>query len=229
MTNSKNAPRIVFGLALLVVGGLFLAANLTDFDFALADWWPGIIIALGLVSVLQGPASRLWGFGSIIVGVALLLNTLDIVSWDIGRYWPVLLLIIGGLIIFGGMHHRRGVSASAGASGISENPDLEVSCVFGGSEQQVTSQNFRGGRVSATFGGANIDMRRAALAKGEAVLYVTTLFGGIELHVPDDWAVNVQTSNMFGGASDKRAKPADPKERLTITGSCTFGGITIKS
>ena len=229
MTNSENAPRVVFGLALIVVGGLFLAANLTDFDFSLADWWPGAIIAIGLVSVLQGSASRLWGFGSIIVGAALLLNTLDIVSWDIGQYWPVLLLIIGVLIILGGMLHRRGVAASADASGISENPDLDISCVFGGSEQQVTSQNFRGGRISATFGGANIDMRRAALANGEAVLNVSTLFGGVEFHVPNDWAVNVQTSNMFGGANDKRVKPADPKERLTITGSCTFGGITITS
>ena len=227
MTNSENAPRIVFGLALLVVGGLSLAANLTDFNFSLADWWPGIIIAIGLVSVLQGSASRLWGFGSIIVGAALLLNTLGIVSWDIGQYWPVLLIIIGVLTIFGGMHYRRGVGADA--SGISENPDLDVSCVFGGSDQQVTSRNFRGGRISATFGGANIDMRRAALTDGEAVLHVTTLFGGVELHVPDDWAVNVQTSNMFAGANDERTKPTDPKERLTITGSCTFGGVSIKS
>ena len=86
----------------------------------------------------------------------------------------------------------------------------------------------RSGKVSATFGSAEIDLRGAALAGGGATLHVEAVFGSAELLAPADWAVNVQASELFGSVEVKRQEPALPAGTLTLTGSCTFGSITVR-
>ncbi len=106
---------------------------------------------------------------------------------------------------------------------------IKVISLFGGSENQIASQQFRGGRVYAVFGSIDIDLRRATIADEGATINIISSFGSVKLIVPEDWAVNAQTRAVFGGVASKRVAPTSPVGQLTLTGLCLFGGVEIRS
>ena len=212
------------GFALIALGVFFLMPLVTSFDFSIGTWWPVILVIMGIGSLRK---NVVWGgLITIAIGAALLLNNLDIFTFNVWLLWPVVLIVVGASIVLGYTRRPR-FESPAGTTGTYD--DLNVTCLFSGAERRIASQSFRGGQVSATFGGASIDLRSAALADGAATICVNSMFGGVDIRVPDDWAVNVQVSATFGGTETKRPEPADPKATLTVTGSCLFGGVSIKS
>ena len=212
--------RVFVGLLLLALGGVFLAENLTDWDFDWGEWWPVILIILGVVSL---PSSRWSGVVLILVGAVFLVDNLDLLDVNIGDFWPVALIAVGLWVLFGGIGRRRRV----GRSSDSTADDLDVSCAFGTVERRVTSKSFRGGKVSVMFGSADVDLRDAGLQGGSATLHVEVLFGSAEIRVPDDWAVEVRADANLSSIEANRRAPAEPSATLVLTGSCTFGGITV--
>jgi predicted membrane protein len=110
---------------------------------------------------------------------------------------------------------------------------LDAWALFGGAERLVTSEQFKGGKATALFGGIDIDLRQAGMADGEHSLDLTVLFGGIDVWVPRDWDVWVTGSPIFGGIDDKRvtsrAAEITSKGRLHINAFVMFGGIDIKN
>ena len=218
-----SSQSTLVGVALMALGVLFLLPVVTGIELSIGKWWPLIIMLGGMFAFSRGAPWH--GLTAIGIAAFLLLSNLDIVNVDIWQFWPVLLLVAGASILFG--HARRARPQEGFTSETSD--DLNLACFFSGSEQRIDSQTFRGGRVTAMFGGADIDLRSAAIADGAATIDVSAVFGGVEIRVPDNWAVNVQASTTFGGVETKRSGPADPKAKLTITGSCLFGGIEIRS
>ncbi len=228
MRSTIGWPRIFAGVLLVVLGAGFLLQNVTDFDIAWGELWPVILIILGVASL---PSSRWLGALLFLLGAAFLVDNLDIVDVDIEDYlWPVALVAVGLFILFGGRSRwrRRARWTPDQRSTESSLDELDTSCIFGGIQHQVTSQSFKGGRVSAVFGSAEIDLRGAALADNAATLHIETVLGSAELIVPDDWAVNVQTSETLGSVEFRRPQPSAPTATLTLTGSCTLGSITVR-
>lgn len=112
-----------------------------------------------------------------------------------------------------------------------ENPSdyAEYWSTFGDQNVDYSGKEFKGCRVDAVFGGADIDLRKAKIMN-EAILRVSSIFGGIIVYVPDDVKVEVSSTSIFGGVSDKRknAKNTEAKKTLYIEGSCVFGGVEIR-
>ncbi len=212
--------KVVVGVALIALGVFFLVDSLTDFSFPLSTWWPLFLIAFALYLLTQGAHVQ----ATIAGGVALLilLSNLNIVTIDLWALWPVLLIAIGACILF--RRSRRGKRGKAAAGA-----DLNVSCVFSEASHRIDSPQFRGGKVGALFGSADVDLRGAVLAEGAATIKADALFGSIKLQVPPDWAVDVRASATLGDVAAKRPAPADAEATLTVTGSCLFGGIEITS
>ncbi len=109
---------------------------------------------------------------------------------------------------------------------------VKITSIFGSSESQVSSRQVRGGRVFVLFGSAEVDLRDAALADGEAAVKIVALFGEVKVSVPDDWAVNVQTGAVLGRVDykpNRRGVLVSPTDQLTLNGFCSFGRIEIRS
>ena len=232
MRRTAGWHRSFAGILVVLLGVGFLLQNLTDFKI---DWgvvWPVVLILLGVVNL---PSARWLGVLLVVVGAVFLVDNLDVIDVDIGDFWPVVLVVVGLLILFGGRARWRRreprPSGPAGASSADEASTadvLDAAGLFGEVKRQVTSRNFQGGKVSATFGSAEIDLRGAALAGDGATIHVEAVFGSAELLAPADWAVNVQASELFGSVEVKRQQPSSPAGTLTLTGSCTFGSITVR-
>ena len=115
------------------------------------------------------------------------------------------------------------------ATGAAVEGELSVTSLVGGSQIQLNSQPFRGGKVRALLGGCEIDLRGATLSTDGAKLHVLIGLGGVTIRVPEDWAVNVRRTTILGSVSSERAQPASPAGELTVTGLTLVGGVDIRS
>ncbi len=223
----RLTPKMVLGLAIMVVGVLFTLDNLGVLhadDYL--QFWPVALILVGIIKLvdrgLSGPgcvSAALWILG----GTLLLLDSLDKVA--IGDWWPLFLVLIGGYIAWQAMlgpPRRRSSRDDSGET-------LSGFSVMGAVERASQSDNFRGGDLTAIMGACEIDLRKAKIASGEAVIDTFAFWGGIEIKVPEDWQVICQGLAVMGGYSCKASGPDDATQRLVITGLAIMGGVEIKN
>ena len=224
---NKQRGQFIVALVLIVLGVVFLLGNLDIIDVDIGDlittWWPLILISLGVTGLFQARTAPIGSIFLIFIGVVFLLITLDVADYDI--LWPIVIIAAGIWVLFQNRISRR----STAAADVGQD-SVNVSALFSGSVQRITSQSFQGGNVSATFGGVELDMRGARLAEN-SVLNINVFMGGVELRVPDEWLVNVNGSPVLGAIEYSRSQPAatDDAPTLTINASVTLGGLDIKS
>jgi hypothetical protein len=218
--------RLLLGLVVLGLGVLLLldAAGVVSSDRAIGDWWPVVIVAAGLLTLLERPPAVVRGLVVTAVGAVLLLLTtgvLDESAWD--YIWPAL-VIVAGLAILLHWSGRRIASATDGDV-------IRTTAVFGGSHPVSTSPAFRGASLTAIFGGVALDLRGARPAP-DASVNATAAFGGIDILVPRGWVLDIRSTPIFGGVDDKTEHPADPPAPgapvLHIDAVCVFGGVSVK-
>ena len=104
--------------------------------------------------------------------------------------------------------------------------------VFSGSERIITSNSFKGGKLTSIFGGTMLNLNKAGLDWGTNVLDVFVMFGGCDIRVPSDMNVKVKVTAIFGGFSDERKvindNEANEGKELIIKGLVLFGGGEVK-
>jgi predicted membrane protein len=239
-SNNQRMKKFAFGFVVVLAGALLLAFN---FDILPMDWkhiifsWQMLLIVLGVVSLI-GREGR--GPGLILVligGFFIMPEIFDFHISFVKVFWPVLLIIIGVTILFGrGNRHHRGWHRHWDDN---RQPDshlddgyLRQDNIFSGTKHRIIHTEFKGGKISNIFGGAEIDLTQATLAEGRNELIIECIFGGVTLIVPSDWKVIVEMSAILGGFQDKRSvvkEQPDSTRVLVIKGSAIFGGGEIKS
>lgn len=227
-----SGKTILLGGILILAGLLVLLANLDvlAFDFNLGDWWPLILIVLGVVHLVESRNPfDFSGLFLLLLGGVFLAAELDVLRWgDVWRWWPAVLILIGVSILF------RGKPAMLPGSVRSAAPTAEsclrVNNILAGSDRRVTSQEFKGGDVANVLGGVEIDLLEAKLAPGEWLLTVSSVLGGVDIRLPRDWRLEVQPTTMLGGVDDHtRQNPDAAGGKLIIRASALLGGVEIKN
>jgi len=224
-----NQGRIFLGILIIIIGLLFLLANLGKLDIGdiFSTYWPLILIFVGLWHLVAHDF-RDTGFGIIliVIGAFFMLVNWNIFGGSVWRYfWPFLIIGAGLWIIFKrGFKHHEGKVPSVKAK------DLDAFTIFSGMKRRFDSEEFRGGKATVLFGGIELDFTQAKLAEDKATLELTAVFGGIDIWVPNDWKVVVDSSSLFGGVEDKhRTVPSsEAKATLFVRATALFGGIEIK-
>ncbi len=219
---NKLQGRYLVGVALVFFGVLFLLDNYDILSFELPNFffeWEWILILIGLFILVTSKSKTV---GSVLVGVGLFNLFPDM--------WPLILVLFGIYLITRGNEFNRFRKKSVKES--DENYIDEVS-IFGGGSKIISSPNFKGGRITAVFGGSELTFINSKLAEGENVLDIFALFGGSSLIVPKDWNVILKVTPIFGGFADKRFKDPnevfDPEKVLIIKGLVIFGGGELKN
>jgi len=85
-------------------------------------------------------------------------------------------------------------------------------------------------RFKVVFGSAEIDLRGARIAGGEATVSLSAVFGSIEVFVPRNWQVLVEGSPVLGSIDSHKGTVPDAERTgtLRVLGSAVFGSIDIK-
>jgi len=227
---------IIFGGLILLVGILLLLDNLhlVEFKQDIWDFWPVVIILIGLSQLFNTASGRFSFFGLFLValGVLLLLNELGHLDFEIWTLWPVVVIIMGFHII---RHHIQGTGKGRGRHswmGGSREVDkdfINVSAILGGGEYTFSSKDLKGGKLTAIMGGGELDLRNCAFQSPQIHLDVFVLMGGYEIRVPKDWNVIARVTPLLGGIDNKTVKLNDSKKDLIITGTIFMGGFEIKN
>jgi predicted membrane protein len=220
----------VLGLLVVGMGVLFLLDNLDILNFRHAiGFWPLVFIVAGCAALFgNGPRSGNYMGGVLIaVGVLMILGRLGFfyISW--GTLWPLVMIALGGLVLFRSLGPGR-VARSAAVAGAGLDNVVDIVAVLGGFERRVSAQDFRGGEITAVMGGCALDLREASIVK-EAVINVFTIWGGINIKVPPDWTVVLNGTPLMGGFSEKTVRPPDGSKRLVITGYAIMGGVEVRN
>jgi hypothetical protein len=223
--------------------------------------WQFLLLVIGVFSLLTSE-NRRPGIVLIAIGTAFLLlrvlpsslpGIFDFFIDDSGLFWYAILIIIGLALIFrskrnfglGNKDGRRSRdtrniafgrgedSVEADSEAASSSVDyIDEIAIFGGGDKIVTSDNFRGGKITTVFGGADIILLHSKLAPGINQIEVFSIFGGWTLRVPPNWHVKNEVLAIFGGISDKRYLPEgaiqDNTRQLIVKGFVMFGGGEIK-
>ena len=229
MENQRSNKRAVLGLILVLVGIVLIVANFNLFPFGWKPFlfsWQALLILLGLFFLLSREA-KATGWILIFIGGFFIIPRLWHIpwGWDV-MFWPAILIGLGAILIARGVSKKR--------EDTDEGPDyIDDMSIFGGGDKILSSQNFKGGKLTAIFGGSKYNMMNAQLAKGRNVIDIFTVFGGCKFIIPQEWEVRVEVFAIFGGFSDKRNlrrdTPRDPSRELIIKGIAIFGGGDIVS
>jgi len=224
--------RVIIGV-ILVLAGLFLAIkntgifpdSLTHIIFS----WPMLLITIGVVMTL-GAAEKSAGVIVLAVGGFFLIPLVFRESFHMyNMFWPSIFVIIGIIFI---ATKRKGWNAVS-SKGMVGDDFIDYVNVFSGGERQIVSQNFRGGKVSAVFGGIELDLTKARLAPGRNELELACVFGGATIIVPEEWNVIIEVTPILGGFSDSRriapGRSFDTGSQLVLKGAVVFGGGEVKS
>jgi predicted membrane protein len=230
----------MWGLIIVLVGVALLLHHMGMIPFdPVARFWPLLLVVFGIMNLLTR-SGRFFGFLLILAGAFLQLNKLGITHLSFADLWPVALIAIGLLLMWGSLETRGFLQAKAKAlndfrekvAGATGGPPtmLNAVAIFGGCERRVAAQNFQGGRATAVFGGIELDFRDADM-EAEAILEINCIFGGVEIRVPESWHVHSRSLPVFGGFEDKTRQPTNPgkTKTLIVTGMIVFGGVEIKN
>jgi hypothetical protein len=237
-----STNRLLPAAVMIGIGVLFLLRNLHLLhNFNPFDFWPVILIVIGAVKLIEAPQSGsfvgpavLLGIGGLFLAANLGLLPVDSI-WDL---WPVALIGIGIFLLLERISWRDHISNHVrgqwpvGGQGTwsSGSSDLNLVAVFSGGKHKVTG-DFRGGVISAVFGGYEVDLRDATMQGNSVVLKADAVFGGVELKIPQDWLAVVQGAAIFGGYTDETRRPplTPDTKRLIVKGGAVFGGVVVKN
>ena len=225
------AERMVPAIVLIGIGALFLLNNLhIIYVREFIRYWPAILIAVGIVKLVDSSDGSGRAGGAVLVGVGavFLARSLGYLDVSVGDLWPLILIGVGLMMLFDRsslFQFGLNMNTAAGRS--------KESAVFSGGKRTITDQNFAGAKYDAVFGGFEVDLRNANIAADSAVLDLNAVFGGIEVKVPQSWSVVMKGTGVFGGFVDSTVQP-DPRiytspKKLIVKGGAVFGGVEVKN
>lgn len=227
---TSNRP--IIGVILVLTGLFLVLRNTGFFPSSISNIifsWPMLLVAIGLIITLGSGGSKTSGVIVMAVGAFFLIPHIFRDAFDVDMFWPSIFIIIGVIFIF----TKRNGWNSVSSTDVLGDEYIDYISIFSGGERQIVSENFRGGKISAVFGGMELDLTKAKLAPGSNVIEIACVFGGATLIVPDDWNISIQVTPILGGFNDTRkllpGRVVDTTKQLVIKGAVVFGGGEIKS
>jgi predicted membrane protein len=227
-TNIKDDKKIWLGLILIFIGILFLLNSFDFFNFSISRIifsWPFFFLIIGVFIVVKTNRKL---FGGILSGIGVIFLVPKIfpnIDYNSTIILAIILISLGLYIVFKGKDKER-IEIEL------QKDYIDDVAIFGGCEKVISSDNFRGGSITAVFGGSEINLGNCSLAEGTNVIDVLCIFGGTTIVVPRDWNVIINVTPIFGCFSNKMYKSPDisinPNKSLIITGLVIFGGGEIK-
>ncbi|MBP7731069.1 MAG: hypothetical protein KA114_05480 [Bacteroidales bacterium] len=230
---SVSQSRILAGVILVVAGLLMIMKNagfFTDFIDDVIFSWPMLLIVIGLLITVGSTENKVTGIIIMAVGAFFIIPVIFREAFHMyNMFWPSVFIIIGIILIFS----RRGINKPSGEIYETDEGYISIVYIFSGGERRIENSNFKGGKVTAVFGGGEINLVKSALAQGVNILEIVCVFGRVTIIVPDEWDIKIEVTPVLGGFRDGRELRAErisePEKKLIIRGAIVFGGGEVKS
>ena len=228
-----NLFRVILALVFVAFGLVALGNNLGwwNIDDLFVQWWPMILILIGLVTIFAPGGS--WGGGIFLIflGVVFLLHSHGI--YDISDLiWPAMLVMVGIMI-----WPRKRVRECDGnqkddnsAYYNSENSNhvFNINTIFNSRREMIRDDRLAGGHGTAVLGSLELDLRNCTPKDG-AYMEVTAVFGNVRITIPSNWKIVKHGGPVFGKVNDKRVNIPESgfAKTVTIEMNAIFGTVDL--
>lgn len=220
--NSKTPFQPAIGILIILLGFGFLLNSLNIYNFAalLSDWWPLIIIAFAVMSIITNPRTFIWPLFAIVGATLLILRQTGVVEFDIWNLlWPSAIIVAGASILFGKLTPKN--------TRLAAQKQTNFFAALSGVQKNITGE-FTGGSVTVLMGGISLDLRNAKIKDG-AIIDIFTVMGGVELKVPTNCIITTNIFPLMGGVEDKTSSPNEKNgPTLIVRGTCVMGGVELR-
>ncbi len=218
----NRSSSIIIGLIFVALGvGFFVDQLGINLGFSILSFWPFILILIGIYLLLR---SNIFA-GLLLTGIGVTFFISEFTGVNIFAVcWPLIIIFIGLSILFKPTekHWMKGSTVSSDT--------INESVTLWGADWNITSKNFRGGKIDAFLGGFKLDLRDAEIASGGAVLVIGSVLGGGEIYVPESMRIEVKSEGALGAWENNFKSSQDTtKPLLTIKGSSVLGGVEVKN
>jgi len=242
--DSAMKPGMLLGIFLVIAGSLMFVDNLDILPFSASRMiWPVALLVYGVMLAMRtaSQAVRVWSAAAIVGGILLILRELGVLHIRGNVLWPLALIACGVVMLLRRLQWKPLMDALSGghlassSESYSTEHRLREFALFSQVKRRVESPAFEGGELSATFGGIEVDLRRAEISNEarRVVLETNAAFGGIEIRLPEHWKVSVEGSAAFGQFEDKtippRPEPGVQAPVLVIRGGVAFGAVVLQN
>ena len=228
-----KAKPIIWGIAIIALGIIFggNALGLFSLDIFFDGWWTLFIIipsAIGLITEKE----KFSNLAFLIAGILLLLAAQGVFTYEVAwkAILAVVLVLIGAFIIARSIFHGKNDQEVAKKIEKAEKDGKTMdsqAAIFSGSDRAYKDETFQGSNLTAIFGGAKLNLKRAKFDQ-DTVIKAFALFGGIDIIIPSDVKVKLKSGFIFGGFSDDRKTPTEKsKYTIYIDAAGAFGGVTL--
>jgi predicted membrane protein len=159
---------------------------------------------------------------ALIIGVILIIIGLSALFGDFlfKLAFAIILIAIGARILMRNSWKWRGHSEAQ------EDYINEVG-IFSPLNKNITSNNFRGGKIVAIFSGGEINLSQVKTSHVGVSMEIVAIFGGAKLIVPKDWKVISSGSGIIGGFNNRTQGTGNVT--LHLKGVAIFGGVEVIS
>lgn len=216
---------MIIGGIILLIGIMFLLEILVpgfDVDFKLI--WPIILVIIGLYNTIKNRKFDLFMTVLLFIGVWFVLINFELLPTKYTEiFWPIFIIIIGLFIIF------NSITLKKKQIDVTKNGYLKFHGIFGGVEEKVKSNDFKGAEIYAIFGGVELDLSKIKMKDNQAIINVYSIFGGTDLKLPKDYNI-VFESKAFLGNNENQNNNEFNDSNKTIYVNCisVFGGTDLK-
>jgi predicted membrane protein len=194
---------------------------------------PIVLIAVGILKVLQTRTQSGTVVGGVLIlaGALIMLKSLGFLYIDWRTLWPLFIIGAGVAVVFKSATSRK--TQGQGDGLLDKETDesvINLTAIMGGYKRRVTTQDFRGGEITAIMGGGDLDLRQASI-NGDAVLNLFAFCGGITIKVPVDWTVVLEGTPIMGAFEEKTVPPTaiSSGKRLILRGYVIMGGVEVRN
>lgn len=242
----RNYVGIVWGVCIIALG-IILLGNLFGWfsiNVFFNGWWTLFIIVPSIIGLIhKGNKSPSIIF--LLVGLGLLAAEQNLITYDIFGQALVaaIILIIGINILIGGFRrkNRPNFPNQEDIGNINNDVPPETSpnvdeipghyyqfnAVFSGNEKIFDRVKFSGAKMSAVFGGVDLDLRQAIIDK-DVYIDVTAVFGGVDIILPTNVNCVVKGTSIFGGTDNKVPQRDTVLPTVYVNSVALFGGVDIR-
>jgi predicted membrane protein len=228
----NTGSRALLGTIIILLGSLYLLKTLDLIDLDISSIifsFPFVLFVIGIIILINSNSKTLGLLLAFIGTIFLIPKFYPKIGISSDIIIPILIIAFGIQLIFKrGIHLKHGHYQWKNV----DNNYIDDVAIFGGGRKTIFSDNFKGGNITAIFGGSEIDLTQCKLAEGDVILDIAIIFGGTTIMVPKEWNIRVTVTPIFGGFSNKIFRnpvtPIDASRTLIIRGTAIFGGGEIK-
>lgn len=233
-SNGHHLFRIILAIVFVCFGIIALGNNLNwwDIDDLFLEWWPMILVLVGLVTIFAPGGS--WGGGIFLIFVGLLFLLHSHGIYDISDLiWPALLIMVGVMI----WPRRKRISNTQDPHNTKTRSNIHetgsdhvfnINTLFNSQREVIKDDQVAGGHGTAVFGNLDIDLRQTSPKPG-AYFEFTAIFGNMTIMIPSDWKIIKHGGPVFGKVNDLRINLSEINSNKTVTieMNAVFGRIDL--